>query len=629
VNNRAFLKRVEVALDETQFVETLVAGFTREPQGLKTSTDMVRLLIIGLILSIKEQHTATITGAYVALTEHMEARDQLRLGVKIGEGPRDFIKRDRLYYAAELLVTKLDYGASVTGLLEEVEIERRFSALFVASNTLLDFAASATKFNDTVLALDATAVWSWRRGKYYPKPTAAEIAAQSDEIIKQSLIDLAGGVGNISDLEDAKITDDPARLEGLDPDAAWSGATAKNGGTKRFYGQYAHTLVSVPTARIEDDPSTEVPLIRRVIVTKSTDDVVQPSLTMLDSLDGLSTNPRQPNRLLVDRHYSYKEMARWQSPLIERNIRQGLDLRSDEYKMTYYNNAIFFAGDGYCRWTEPAMFEPRRPGVFATSDEHKQYQAHRDVATLRAFARVSAMDKDGNIRLTCPARAFKVACPLFPPSMAVAAEQGLDIINPQFQTLDPDAPLPKCCTQETFSIKMPEQAAKLYQPDMFGTTQWAQVYRGRTYVEGSYGNLKNPRTENLRRGSIQKSGIVWSQLILTLMAFVYNERLIRGRHARMGGEFSGHALLTPDSESVTHVSLTEVQEREIFDDFMAGINIEDLEVKTSTRLKSKSSENRRDVPSPAPIPIRMTLQVWSTSTSSSGMNGAVRTKIGS
>jgi hypothetical protein len=42
--------------------------------------------------------------------------------------------------------------------------------------------------------------------------------------------------------------------------------------------------------------------------------------------------------------------------------------------------------------------------------------------------------------------------------------------------------------------------------------------------------MKNPRTENLRRGTIQKNGLVWAQLVLSLMSASYCHCSIRGGH---------------------------------------------------------------------------------------------------
>ena len=68
MNNRAAVERIRLMVDETHLAERLVAGIRRDPKGLKTSVEMVRLLLFGLLLAIEECQTATITGAYKALT---------------------------------------------------------------------------------------------------------------------------------------------------------------------------------------------------------------------------------------------------------------------------------------------------------------------------------------------------------------------------------------------------------------------------------------------------------------------------------------------------------------------------------------------------------------------------------
>ena len=73
-------------------------------------------------------------------------------------------------------------------------------------------------------------------------------------------------------------------------------------------------------------------------------------------------------------------------------------------------------------------------------------------------------------------------------------------------------------TKASFWITLPEAAVKLNQVHYWGSAEWYKVYAGRGVVEGIFVNMKNPRTENIRRGSIQKTGIAWVQLIMTLAA---------------------------------------------------------------------------------------------------------------
>ena len=109
-------------------------------------------------------------------------------------------------------------------------------------------------------------------------------------------------------------------------------------------------------------------------------------------------------------------------------------------------------------------------------------------------------------------------------------------------------------------MTLPEPVAKLNQKFYWGSSDWYRKYGRRSYVEGAFGNMKNPRTENLQRGTIQKNGLVWAQLVVTLIAVSYNVRMIRARHDRMASDKIDHPLLSPDEETVTHFSLSVEQE---------------------------------------------------------------------
>lgn len=588
MNNRVALQRIEAMVDESGFVATLVDGAQRELRGLKTNTEMIRLLVIGLMLAIQQLKTATISGVYLALTENLDLRDQLRLKIKTGPGPRDFFDRNRLYYAAEFLTTRLAYGASVEGSVDEDERRRRREVLLNACNALLDYTSQATDVDDSTLAIDATAVWAWARFKYYPKPTTQEIEAQEDEIIREELRKLSRPKrrgDDTSDLDGAEVATSPSQIAGCDRDASWSGATDKNGGTKRFFGYYAHVICAVPKVRITDNPTTLAPIVRRVEVTRSTEDVVPVTLRMIDSLPGsIST-------ILVDRHYSYKQFARWGREILQRGIRQVLDLRKSDYDTITIPEGIGAAGCLHCPATPRELFKIQRPGVFASREEHEQFQKRMDERARYSFQVINAMDKDRRIKLSCPAEGPKVACPNRPLSMKVVAERDLPIVDTSLLELESGEEAPRCCTQGTFRVQLPEPVAKLHQANYWGGRDWYSEFGRRSYVEGAFGNLKNPRTENLKRGMIQKTGIAWAQIVVTLACATYNVRIIRERHARLGLAWEGHPLLTSNADTITHVSVSSADERRLCDAFFDGMNIEDLEVHVPTSCDTMAEPN--------------------------------------
>lgn len=600
MNNRAALTRIEALIDESGFIDILVDGAEREIRGLKTNVEMIRLLVIGLMLSIKELNTATVSGAYIALTKKLDLRDQLRLKIKTGPGPKDFLDRNRLYYAADFLASRLAYGISIEDRVDEDERRRRRDVVLRACNALLDYTAQATDVDDSTVAIDATAVWAWGRGKYYPKPTAEEIEEQEDDLIREELSKLTTPKrknDDTSDLDGVKVATTPSQVVGCDADAAWSGATAKNGGIKRFFGYYAHVICAVPREKIENDTATLAPIVRRVELTRSTKDVVGVTLRMIDSLPG------GIRTILVDRHYSYKQFVRWGRELLKRGIRQVLDLREDDYNTITIPEGIGAAGCLHCPATPRELFEDRRPGLFASRDDHRKFQERMKERERYSFGVINPMDEDRRTKLRCPARLFKVACPNFPPSMTVAAELGLPIVDTALLELEEGEDAPRPCTQDSFRIQLPEPVAKLNQANYWGGADWYPEFGRRSYVEGVFGNLKNPRTENLKRGTIQKTGIVWAQLVLSLVCATYNLRIIRERHERLGRPWEGHPLLSPDADTVTHVSLSRDNESRLFADFATGVPLDDLEIHSLRHLEEETCCGvHRSAPQKSPGP---------------------------
>ena len=275
---------------------------------------------------------------------------------------------------------------------------------------------------------------------------------------------------------------------------------------------------------------------------------------MIDSLNSIV------KLLLIDRHYSYKKFAQWQSELIKRGIRQVLDLRSTDHNVLKHPDATYANGSAHCPAVPDEYFAEQRPGIFGTKEEHFAFQAKMAAPESYAHVVLEPMNAEGRTKLRCPARAGKVACPLYPPSMLVAAEAGLEIVNTHLMNLEPGQELPRCCTQDSFRVTLPESVAKLNQKFYWASTVWYRSYARRSYVEGVFGNMKNPRTENLRRGTIQKNGLVWAQLMVTLIAVSYNVRVIRARHDRMEFDPIEHPLLSPDAENRTHRSLSVEEE---------------------------------------------------------------------
>ena len=153
--------------------------------------------------------------------------------------------------------------------------------------------------------------------------------------------------------------------------------------------------------------------------------------------------------------------------------------------------------------------------------------------------------------------AGKVGCPLRAGTVDAALALGQPIIE---SPPDPESPdFPVCCTQRTVQVTPPPKVRKLMQPHYWGSSDWEYEYNKRMYVEGSYGNRKNPSTENMRRGHLRLTGLALVNIATGLAATAYNLRMIRNWHERTGLGREDNPLLEPEGEDFGFVCLTRQQ----------------------------------------------------------------------
>jgi hypothetical protein len=330
-----------------------------------------------------------------------------------------------------------------------------------------------------------------------------------------------------------------------DPDAAWGTKTAKDGGEESFYGYHEHTLVRVPTGNQPKD--TEPRLIARFELTPADDDIVEVSLSLLDRL------PTPASVLIADRHYQYKAVQRWRDQLVERGIEQVFDLRADQHGFTELNHTRWAAGWPHCPATPDHYGTIPRPAANATTKEKQTFRRRINLRQQYAFRRVTSPDPDGTARWECPALAGSIGCPLRPGTVEAHMELGGTIIDNPPDPTSPD--FPTCCSQRTITLK-PGPLRKLIQTHYWGSETWEHEYAKRTYVEGSYGNRKNPSTEDLRRGHLRITGIAAVQVATAMSAAAYNLRILRNWHQRTNLGNDNHPLLQADQEFYGWTALT-------------------------------------------------------------------------
>jgi hypothetical protein len=553
---RSDLAIAEHIIDSSGAVRILTDGYRTSRRGRPANTTNLRLLLLGLYLSIAHGGKGTITAAHHTLTERIALDDQIRLGVRDAEDPSKItVTRTDLYNIETTLTTKLAYArkARIDGVPDD-ERDRRRQVIQQFSDAVMD--VHDLGWNATTVAGDATGIWSWGRRVPQAHLDHLDGITRSDRTgddIVGSPLPLGPDDADDGDIGAIAPDDDSVQSVGrrFDPDAAYGAKTSKEGRPERFYGYDEHTLVQIPAP---GEPTDAIPpLIRRFEITAASTDIVDVTLDLIDRHPGTLTD------IVIDRHYHYKAVDRWKRPLARRNIRQHHDLRSDEQGFTEAHRIRWGAGHGHCPGTPDDLGVIPQPGPRGTTAERARFTRRIQLREKYALNRHNLPDDNGTHRVMCPALAGKVGCPHRPGTEIAAMELGLPVVQNPPNPADDGEPLPKVCTQQTQLVTPPESVFKLQQQHYWGSPAWQAIYNRRTYVEGSYGNRKNTSTENVRRGMFQVFGLVWAHIVIALANASYNQRMLENWSQRHPDHpHCDHPLLARDTDDTTPIGFIQV-----------------------------------------------------------------------
>ncbi|MFF2353818.1 hypothetical protein ACFVVL_29050 [Kitasatospora sp. NPDC058115] len=225
--------------------------------------------------------------------------------------------------------------------------------------------------------------------------------------------------------------------------------------------------------------------------------------------------------LAGDRAFNNSVPDQFQLPTRTLGYRLVFDYRQDQLGVQAGTaGALQVEGQWYC----PAIPQPL---ITATADLHN---SHIDQSTwaARIAARVPFQlvpkqhpDAEGHQRMSCPASAGRLQCPLKKTSM------GRD---PRLPVADP-APSPvgpaKICAQHTITIA-PESGAQHHQALVYGSPDWQRVYfRLRNSVEHFNGYAKDPISEAIElSGRRRIRGIAAQTFLLAFQLAHANRRKI-------------------------------------------------------------------------------------------------------
>jgi len=479
------------AVDESGAAEFLVERLDRDRRGVPTNAVAVRLYLIGMLLSLMERSSATVTNIWAAL-DGLDVDQKLAIGFHAKRHGRDWIggpviNIHHIYNVNKSLWHQLEYGP---GAMPDLDPERRAArhrAVLELCDRLLDVTLVGTA---NVMAIDATSVEAYGKRPWGKSPQGVP---DMDEPL-DTLDDRPSGEVTTPEVDDsdrdAMGRKRRRRRAVTDPDARWGGKTAKDGTKEWFYGYYEHAMVQTGS----DDPAGgHPPLVVRLEVTTA-----HPGLAIPAALDLIDRSPHRIKEVLVDRFYPYAIVENWADPLRQRGIRQTFDLRADQQHFIPYKGMLFIAGQAHCPCIPKKLESIPALGFAPTAEERETFQARIAERAQYAMRVKEHIDVEGSIRLQCPAVAGKIGCPLRPETVPGAIEKGHLVLEKPEGHVNVKK-LPDCCTKDTFTVTLPDPIRKLHQHLTWGSAKWRKAYDKRTYVESSFGSRKHPNTENMKR----------------------------------------------------------------------------------------------------------------------------------
>jgi len=367
------------------------------PIGVRHRQLRVATLILGMMLTQADRRPAHLTEVHAALTT-LPPADQWRLGVteEWKAGPHQLTYRQ----------AERTFGLITKALAKDKPDGTPSAVLATVLDDLLEASIPPDhKDTSTALAADWTDVESFSRP---PRHGSSDCA---------------------------------------DPEASWGHRNSNLPGPKgeMFFGYY----LSAATMTREEDGPPVPELTRRITLSTCHADPVRALTPVLARMPGHGI---ALGDILADSGYAHRDAGAWALLLRAAGAQLVQDLHpADRGPQGTIHGAIIANGNLYCPATPQPLLHLGPLAPAATPDDTAAHDQQTAELARHKLGRLTADDADGYHRVTCPAAAGKLRCPLRPASMT------RDRSRPEILT-PPEHP-PACCTQQTLTIG-PDVAAK-------------------------------------------------------------------------------------------------------------------------------------------------------------------------
>ena len=322
-----------------------------------------------------------------------------------------------------------------------------------------------------------------------------------------------------TDLESFARPPVPDIRPSADPEASWGHRKGNGPGQKDelYWGYYLSAATMV-----NDEGGADVPeLVRRATLSSCELDPVPAFVPVLAHMAAAGA---AIGDVLADSGYAHRVAHHWALPLRAMGAKLVMDLHpADRGPRGTFGGAICGNGNLYCPAVPPALLALGPLGRDASAKDVAGHDQKTEELAHYKLSRISADDKDGYHRVTCPASAGKLRCPARPASMALSHQR------PSVLSL-PEGP-PTCCTQQTLTVP-PEVNAKTAQKHDYPSAAWRKSYARRTAVERSYSTIKDPASNDTSRGWCRLMGLTPLFVFVTCCLVVRNLRALDAFEAR-------------------------------------------------------------------------------------------------